>query len=385
MKAYLDNGNTTPIDDKVFEEMKPYFKEKFGHPLFIYSKGKEANEAVEKATQRISQTLDMGNNQIIFTSGETEATDLAIRGIVKNENHTGHIITTKVENPTTLRICEKLENKGIEVDYIDVDKNGFIKIEDLRDKIREDTILTSIGHVNDEIGTIQPIEKITKIIEEENPSTKIHIDASASYGKVKIPLEEGKIDMITISSQKIHGPKAVGALVKKENIEIEPINYGYKSLSKIRPGTENVPGIVGFGKAAELAFENFEKNVEDMKKLRDKLIKGIEKKIPEVILHGPKGEKRSPDNVNFSFKNVDGESILMHLDMRGISVATGSACATRKLEPSHVLKAIDVDPVVAHGAIRFTLSRMNTAEEIDYTLDVLPEIIEKLREMSPMK
>ncbi|KXA91813.1 hypothetical protein AKJ65_08360 [candidate division MSBL1 archaeon SCGC-AAA259E19] len=386
MDAYLDNGNTTPVDKRVVEAMEPYFTEKYGHPLFIYSKGKEAHTAVEESKDYIAETVGAKGYSVTFTSGATEANDLALRGVAKAKHTEGnHIITSNIENPSVLRICEELESEGFDVDYLEVDEDGFVDLNQLQKLVSEKTILASIGHVSGEIGTIQPISKIGKIIRDENPAVLFHSNAAASYGRVPIDVREAGVDLLSISAHKIHGPKGVGALISREGIDIEPVNYGYLSLSELRPGTENVPGTVGFQKAAELAFEDFENKTEHIIGLRDRMMNGIENSIPDVVLHGPKGKNRSPTNVNYSFKNIEGESILMHLDARGISVATGSACATRKLEPSHVLTAIGVDPVVAHGAIRFTLSRTNTEEEIDYTLEVLPEVVEKLREMSPMK
>ncbi|KXB03228.1 hypothetical protein AKJ45_02175 [candidate division MSBL1 archaeon SCGC-AAA261F19] len=386
MRAYLDNGNTTPVDKRVVEAMKPYFTEKFGHPLFIYSEGKEANEAVENASEYIASTVGSRDGVVTFTSGVTEASDLALRGAVRaRKNEGNHIITSEIENPSVLRVCEELEKRGFEVDYLGVDEKGFIDLEELKSLVRGETILVSIAHVSDEIGTIEPIKDIGEIIKDKNPSTYFHADIAASYGRVPFDMEKAKVDMVSLGAHLIHGPKGVGALIAGDKIELEPVNYGYLSLSKIRPGTENVPGIVGFKKAAEVSFEDFDSKVERIRSLRDKLISKIESTISKTVLHGARGDQRSPANVNFSFKNIEGESIMMHLDMRGISVATGSACATRKLEPSHVLTAIGVDPVVAHGAIRFTLSRMNTEEEIDYTLEVLPKVVKKLRKMSPMK
>ncbi len=365
--------------------MEPYFTERFGHPLFIYSQGKEANRTVEEASEYIKRSVGSERGELTFTSGGTEANDIAIRGSVKANRENGdHIITSEVETPTVLRIFEQLENKGFEVDYLNVDDEGFVDLDLLKKLLSDETLLVSVGQVCGEIGTIQPLVEIGEIIEKESPDTIFHTNGVPSYGKVPLDMEEINADLVTLSAHKIHGPKGVGALVKDESVELDPINYGYLSLSEIRPGTENVPGIVGFRKAAELSCESFESNVEHMRNLRDLLIEGIESNISDVVIHGPRGEYRSPDNVSYSFEGIEGESILMHLDMRGISVATGSACATRKLEPSHVLRAIGVDPVTAHGAIRFTLSRMNTEEEVNYTLDVLPEVVERLRDMSPM-
>jgi len=386
MKVYLDNGTTTQVAKEVLDAMLPYFKEKFGHPIFVYSLGQEAADAVEKAQKIISKTVNAKPGEITFTSGATEANDLAIRGIAYANRKSGnHIITTKIENPSVLRVCEELEKEGFKVDYLDVNSQGFPNLDRLQDVINEKTILVSAMHVNDEIGTIEPIEEVGKILREQKHKIYFHVNAAASYARVPIDVERMNIDAMSISAHKIHGPKGVGALYLRENTPIEPIIYGYISLFTLKPGTENVPAIVGFGKAAELAFDGFDGHVEHMRKLRGRLMTGIEEKIQHVVLHGPREDKRSPANVNYSFKYVEGESVLLHLDLNGISVATGSACSTRKLEPSHVLTAIGVKPEIAHGAIRFTLSRYNTSEEIDYVLGVLPKVIENLRKISPVK
>ena len=386
MKVYLDNGSTTRVANEVLEAMLPYFVEEIGHPIFIYSLGQAAADAVERSQKIIAKTLNANQEEIVFTSGATESNDIAIRGTAyANKKSGNHIITTKVENPSVLRTCERLEKEGFKVDYLNVDPQGFVNVEQLEGKINENTILVSVAHVNDEIGTIEPIEEIGKILDEQKHKIYFHVNAAASYARVPLDVKRMKIDLLSISAHKIHGPKGAGALYVREGTKIEPINYGYISLFPLRPGTENVPGIVGFAKAAELAFDNFDAQVEKMRKLRDRLMVGIEERIPHVVLHGPRGEKRSPANVNYSFKYVEGESVVLHLDLNGISAATGSACSTRKLEPSHVLTAIGVRPEIAHGAIRFTLSRYNTEQEIDYVLEVLPKVIDGLRKISPIK
>ncbi len=385
MKVYLDNGTTTPVAKEVLDAILPYFTERFGHPLFLYSLGRDAADAIEKAQKTIAKTVNAASEEIIFTSSATEANDFAIRGVAHANKRAGnHIITTKIENPSVLRPCEILEKEGFKVDYLDVGPKGFIDLGRLRKLINKNTILVSIAHVNDEIGTIEPIEEICKLLQEQKHKIYFHVNAAASYARVPIDVQKG-IDLLSLSSHKIHGPKGAGALYVRRETKIEPISYGYISMFPLKPGTENVPAIVGFGKAAELAFESFDKYVRYMQKLRDKLMAGVEEKVPHTVLHGPRGKKRSPANVNYSFKYVEGESILLHLDLNGISVATGSACATRKLEPSHVLTAIGVKPEVAHGAIRFTLSRYNTNEEIDYVLEALPRVIKNLRKISPIK
>ena len=386
MKVYLDNGSTTRVAKEVLEAMLPYFVEEIGHPIFIYSLGQAAADAVERSQKIIAKTLNANQEEIVFTSGATESNDIAIRGTAyANKKSGNHIITTKVENPSVLRTCERLEKEGFKVDYLNVDPQGFVNVEQLEEKINENTILVSVAHVNDEIGTIEPIEEIGKILDEQKHKIYFHVNAAASYARVPLDVKRMRIDLLSISAHKIHGPKGVGALYVREGTKIEPINYGYISLFPLRPGTENVPGIVGFAKAAELAFDDFDVQVEKMRKLRDRLMVGIEERIPHVVLHGPRGEKRSPANVNYSFKYVEGESVVLHLDLNGISAATGSACSTRKLEPSHVLTAIGVRPEIAHGAIRFTLSRYNTEQEIDYVLEVLPKVIDGLRKISPIK
>lgn len=386
MKAYLDNGTTTPVAKEVVEAMLPYFTERFGHPIFLYSLGQEAADSIERAQATIARTVNAKPGEIIFTSSATEANDLAIRGIAHANRARGdHIITTKIENPSVLRVCEELEKEGFKVDYLPVDSQGFVDVDKLAAAITDRTVLVSVANVNDEIGTIEPIEEIGKLLRERENKIYFHVDAATGYARVPIDVERMGIDLMSLSAHKIHGPKGVGALYIRKDTSIDPIIYGYISLFTLKPGTENVPGIVGFGKAAELAFDGFERHVGHMRKLRDKLMAGIEERVPHVVLHGPRGDKRSPANVNYSFKGVEGESVLLHLDLNGISVATGSACSTRKLEPSHVLTAIGVKPEVAHGATRFTLSRYNTDEEIGYVLDVVPRVIENLRKISPIK
>lgn len=386
MKAYLDCGSTTPVHPEVVSEMKRFLTEEFGHPLFLYRIGVEAAEAVERAKERISETVGARSGEVVFTSGATEANDLAIRGVAHANRKRGrHIITTRVENPSVLKVCERLEQEGFRVDYLPVDGEGFVDPVEVEEKLKEETVLVSIANVNDEIGTIQNIEEIGKIVREQKNKVYFHVNAAAGYGKVPVDVERVGIDLLSLSAHKIHGPKGVGALCVREGTEIEPVNYGYVSLSGLRPGTENIPGIMGFAKAAELAFSEFDSHEKHMRKLQNRLMDGIEEKIPHVQLHGPRGDRRSPANVNYSFKGVEGESVLLRLDMNGVAVATGSACSTRKLEPSHVLTAIGVNPVVAHGAIRFTYTWMTGEEEVEHALGVLPKVVEDLRRISPIK
>lgn len=385
MRVYLDNGTTTPVAPEVVEAMLPYFTEKFGHPVFPYSLGQEAADAVEMAQEIIARSINARPEEVVFTSGATQANDMAIRGVAyANRNRGRHLITTKVENPSVLRVCERLEKEGFRVDYLPVDAEGFVDTAELEKRLSDETILVSVANVNDEIGTIEPVEEIGEILRERQRKIYLHVNAAAGYGRVEVDVKKIGADLVSLSAHKIHGPKGVGALYVAEGTPIEPVYFGYISLFNLRPGTENIPGIVGFGRAVELMMENFERDVAHMTRLRDRLISGFEE-IPYTLINGPRGKKRSPANVSCSFKGLEGESMMLHLDLNGISVATGSACSTTKLEPSHVLTAIGLKAAVAHGTIRFTLSRYNTEEEIDYTLSVVPRVVEQLRRISPVK
>lgn len=386
MRAYLDNGSTTPVAREVVEAILPFFTTQFGHPVSLYSLGQAAADALERSQGIVAGTINAGKEEIVFTSGATEANDMAIRGTAyANRKRGKHIITTKVENPSVLRVCEQLEKEGFMVDYISVDNKGVVNMTELEEKLTDETTLVSVANVNDEIGTIEPVEEIGMVLRERKEKIYFHVNAAAGYGRVPLDVKQIGADLVSLSSHKIHGPKGVGALYIADGTTVEPVSYGYISVFKLKPGTENVPGIVGFGKASELAFKGFDRHVGLMKRLRDKLTEGLADGVPYSVLNGPLGESRSPANVSYSFKGLEGESLMLHLDLKGISVATGSACATTKLEPSHVLTAIGVKPGVAHGTIRFTLSRLNTDEEIDYTLEVVPEVVERLRKMSPIK
>jgi cysteine desulfurase len=385
VRVYLDNGTTTPVAPEVVEAMLPYFTEKFGHPVFPYSLGQEAADAVERAQEIIARSINARPEEVVFTSGATQANDMAIRGVAyANRNRGRHLITTKAENPSVLRVCERLEKEGFRVDYLPVDAEGFVDTAELEKRLSDETILVSVANVNDEIGTIEPVEEIGEILRERQRKIYFHVNAAAGYGRVEVDVKKIGADLVSLSAHKIHGPKGVGALYVAEGTPIEPVYFGYISLFNLRPGTENIPGIVGFGRAVELMMENFERDVAHMTRLRDRLISGFEE-IPHTLINGPRGKKRSPANVSCSFKGLEGESMMLHLDLNGISVATGSACSTTKLEPSHVLTAIGLKAAVAHGTIRFTLSRYNTEEEIDYTLSVVPRVVEQLRRISPVK
>lgn len=383
--VYMDNERSTKVAKEVIDTMISYFNEYYGHPASIHGLGEQAHDAIDESAETIARSINAKYNEIAFTSGGTEANDLAIRGIAyANRNKGKHIITSEIEHPSIMRITEQLSKQGFKIDYLDVDEKGFINLEQLKQLIKDETILVSIMHANHEIGTIQPIREIGEILRDQKHKIHFHVDGQASYTKLPIDVQEFNLDALTISAHKIHGPKGTGAVYIREKTDIDPILLGYVSLSRLRPGTENVPGIVGFSKAAEIAFKNMGDYVTHMRDLRDEMIRRIKDAIPEIILHGPVGDQRSPNNVNFSFKYIEGEAIMMYLNMNGVYVSTGSACASRKLEPSHVLTAIGIPPEIAHGSILFALSRYNTKDDVDYVLEVLPKVINQLRNMSPL-
>ncbi len=380
MKAYLDNGATTQTAEEAARTMQTVLTKRFGNPSSLHSLGEEAKQEMEKAREIIAKKINADPSEIIFTSGGTESDNLAIKGTAyKNRDKGNHIITSATEHPAVLRTCEALEKEGFKITYLSVDKEGFIDLRKLEEAITQSTILVTIMHANNEIGTIQDIESIANICKEKN--VVFHTDAVQSFTKVPIDVKKMNIDLMSISAHKIHGPKGVGALFIKKGIKLKPLLTGGEQESKIRAGTENLPGIAGFGKAAEIAQE---KDAENMKQLRDLLIKGIEKNIPDTILNGPRDEKRLANNVNIAFKYVEGESLLYHLNDKGIAVSTGSACSSHSLSPSHVLIAIGLKPEEAHGSIRLTLSRYTTKEEIEYTIKNLKETVEELRRISPL-
>ncbi len=381
--VYLDNNTTTQVAPEVVEDMRPYFTESYGHPASIHTLGLDAADALRRSKKAMANVIGANEEEIVFTSGATEADDIAIRGTAyANRSRGNHIITTKIEHPSVLRVCEQLQKEGFRVDYVGVDKEGFVRLEELASKLDDKTILVSVMLVNDEIGTIEPVEQVSNLVHGTNPRILLHVDAAAGLMRVPIDTHRMGIDLLSLSAHKVHGPKGVGALFVKSDIRVDNIGFGYTSTATLRPGTENIPGIVGFARAAQLGMQPQE--TARMSSLRDKLIEGVENSIPEALLNGPRNAGRSPNNVNFCFSYIEGESILLHLDILGIAVSTGSSCATHKLEPSHVLTAIGAAPENAHGNIRMTLSRYNTEEDVDYVLQTLPDIVENLRKMSPV-
>jgi len=376
---YLDNAATTPVDEKVFLAMKPYFSEKFGNASSLHQKGQEAKMALEESREIIAKSINAKPDEIIFTSGGTESNNLAIKGLAFVYPNKKHIIISKIEHDCVLNACKFLESRGYKITYLNVDFDGFIDLKQLEKAITKDTLLVSIIHGNNEIGTIQDLEAIGKICKEKK--IFLHTDACQSYTKTLIDVKKQNLDLVTLNAHKIHGPKGVGALYLREGIKIVPIAHGGGHEKNRRSGTENIPSIVGFAEAVKIANPE---NIKKISRLRDKLISGLEK-IPGSKLNGPKGEKRLANNVNFSFKGVEGESVGGYLDAEGICSSTGSACSSKSLEPSHVLLAIGLTPEQAHGSLRLSLSKNNTEEEIDIVLEKLPKIIEKLRKISPIE
>jgi len=378
---YLDNAATTKIDKEVLKTMRPYFKEFYGNASSVHLKGQESKLAIESARKIIAKSIGAKTNEIYFTSGGTESNNWALKGTFwKNFPKKNHIITTKIEHDCILNTCKWLEKQGAKLTYLNVDKEGFIDVEELKKSITKKTFIVSIIHGNNEIGTIQNLEEIGKIC--KNKEILFHTDAAQSFTKIPLNVKKNNLSLVTINSHKIYGPKGVGALFIKEGTKIDPLHHGGGHERNLRSGTENVAGIVGFSEAIEISKKiDFKK----MKKLRDALIEGILKKIPNTKLNGPKGENRLPNNVNISFKDVEGEAIGAYLENKKIYVSTGSACMSNTNAQSHVLKAIGLSPQEQDASIRFTLSKDTKMKEINYVLKVLPEIIKKLRKIKLIK
>ena len=381
----MDYAATTPVDKEVIKEMLPYFDKTYGNASSIHTFGRDAFDAVEKAREQVAGIINAKPDEIIFTSGGSESDNLAIKGIAyknkeKRKSEKNHIITCAIEHPAVLKVCNFLEKQGFNIEYIPVDKNGLININELENAISKDTFLITVMFANNEIGTIEPIEQIGKIAKKNN--ILFHTDAVQAVGKVPIDVNKQNIDLLSISSHKIYGPKGVGALYIRKGISIESLIHGGGHEKGLRSGTYNTPGIVGLGKACELSKDRFTKDVSHMKKLRDNLIKNV-LKIEESYLNGHPTE-RLCNNTHFRFTAIEGESLNLMLDDRGIAGSTGSACSSKKLQASHVLLSIGLKPEEAHGSLRLTLGRYSTLEEIEYASDVLPDIVKKLRDMSPL-
>lgn len=382
-RIYLDHSATTPVDPQVADLMLKYYLEYYGNPSSVHFFGREVKKALEEARCQVASLIGANVSEIIFTSGGTEADNLAIQGVAKARMKQGkHLITSAIEHHAVLDTFKYLAKNGYELTILPVDEEGLVHIDDVVKAIRPDTILISIMHANNEVGSIQPIEEIGKITRDKG--ILFHVDAVQSLGKLPIDVKNMNIDLLTISSHKIHGPKGVGALYVRKGIKISPLVYGGAQERKIRSGTENAPGIIGFGLACELASQRMDEENKKLTRLRDKLIDGILSSIGNVKLNGPRGERRLPNNVNVSINFIEGESLLLSLDMIGIAGSSGSACTSGSLDPSHVLLAMGLSHEVAHGSLRLSLGRQNTEEDIDFVLQELPKIVDRLRSMSPL-
>ncbi len=381
-KVYLDNAATTALSPKVLEQMMPYLTTIYGNPSSPHSFGQEARKGVDYARDQVAKALNALPEEIIFTGCGTESDNTVLFGVAERYAKKGnHIITTNVEHHAILHTCEALEKRGVEVTYLPVDENGMVTAEQVANAITDKTILVSIMFANNEVGTIMPIAEIGKVCRERG--VLFHTDAVQAVGHVPIDVKAMNIDMLSLSAHKFHGPKGVGALYMKKGIRLPSYVMGGAQERNRRAGTENVAGIVGLGAAIALATQTLEESAARMTKLRDKLIAGIAQRIPEVKLNGHP-TMRLPNNVNYSIKYIEGESILLMLDMNGIAASSGSACTSGSLDPSHVLLALGLSHEVAHGSVRLTLSDETTEEDIDYVLDVLPKVAERLRAMSPL-
>ncbi len=384
-RIFLDNASTTKVDPEVITTMLPYFTEHYGNPSSIHAFGRDARKAVDTARTNIADLIGAKDDEIIFTAGGTESDNLAIKGISflnkdKRTTKGPHIITSAIEHPGVLETCRHLETQGFQVKYLPVDTDGIVNLIDLRKSISKNTFLITIMFANNEIGTIQPIEEIAKISNEHD--IIFHTDAVQAVAKLPIDVKKQHINLLALSSHKIHGPKGIGALYIQNGIKIQPIIHGGGHEKGLRSSTLNVPGIVGLGKACELAKKRMTKDILYMKTLRDLLIKNT-LQIEESYLNGHQ-KKRLANNAHFRFTGIEGESLLLGLDEEGIATSTGSACSSQKLQASHVLLAIGLDPVQAHGSLRLSLGRENTKEEVNYVSKVIPQIVERLRIMSPL-
>ena len=379
---YLDNSATTKTDEEVVKAMLPYLSENYGNPSSIYKIGRENRKAIEEAREKVAKALNCEVNEVYFTSGGSESDNTAIRGIAYNYKNKGnHIITSKIEHPAVLETCKQLEKEGFEVTYLGVKENGIIDLKELEAAITPATTLITIMFANNEIGSIQPIKEIGEIAKKNN--IIFHTDAVQAVGTIKIDVKELNIDSLSLSAHKFYGPKGIGVLYVKKGIQFNKfIKGGHQERNK-RAGTENVAGIVGLGKAIELVYQDLEEHNQKIKELRDYYVEEITKRIPYIKINGDR-EKRLVGNSNISFRFIEGEGLLLNLDLKGICASSGSACTSGSLDPSHVLLAIGLPHEIAHGSLRISIGKYNTKEEIDYVIESLVEIVGRLREMSPL-
>ena len=381
-RIYLDYAATTPMHPEVMEAMLPYFSDSFGNPSSIHSFGQEAKEAIESARDKVATLIGARSEEIVFTSGGTEADNFALKGIAcANRNKGSHIITSSIEHHAVMETCKSLEKWGITVTYLPVDEHGLVDPDDVKKAITDKTILVSIMHASNEVGTIEPIAEISKIVKEVG--IYFHTDAVQTVGHIAVDVNELGVDLLSVSGHKLYGPKGIGALYIRKGTKLLSFMHGGEQERKRRAGTNNVPGIVGLGKAAGVTQQEMHEEARRLTRLRDKLIQGLLHRIDHTHLNGHP-LKRLPNNVNVSIDFVEGESMCLNLDLEGIGTSTGSACTSSSLEPSHVLLALGLSPEQAHSSLRLTLGRWTTEEEIDRVLEVLPHIIAKLRAMSPL-
>lgn len=390
--VYLDHAATTPTDPRVLKAMLPFFNEKFGNPSALYQKGREALSAISGARKFVAQVLGCSAGEIIFTAGGTESDNLAILGVARSARAEGnHIITTKIEHHAVLHACEQLEKEGFKVTYLPVDAEGFVTAEQVLQAVTPQTILVSVMFANNEIGAIEPVAEIGNALKKNHPQIIFHTDACQAAGALDLNVNRLHVDLLTLNGSKIYGPKGVGVLFKKRGLKIQPLIFGGEQEFTLRPGTENTAGIIGLVTALELAQKNKDKENKRLIGLRNYLWQKLQKAIPKIKLNGPepdevgaKSLKRLPNNLNITILDIEGEALLLYLDEVGIQAATGSACTSQSLEPSHVIRALGVPYEFAHGSLRFSLGHSNTKQQIDYLIKVLPGIVSKLREISPV-
>jgi len=379
--VYMDHSATSPMLPEVLEAMSPFFTERFGNASSIHSYGRASKASVELARKHVSALIGAQAEEMVFTSGGTESDNLAIKGVAMHRNRRqGHLITTKIEHHAVLESCQFLAERGFEVTQLPVSAEGIVDPGEVERAIKEDTVLISVMTANNEIGTVQPIDEIGKIAHDHG--ALLHTDAVQAVGRLSIDVKRDNIDLLSLSGHKFNGPKGVGALFIRKGLEVDPILHGGGHERGRRSSTENVPGIVGLGKAAEIAKRDFVKVNETMKMLRDRIIEEIPEAVPRSYLNGHR-TKRLVNNAHFRFDFIEGEALVLQLDLRGIAASTGSACSTGSVEPSHVLLALGISPEQAHGSLRLTLGRENTNEDVDYLLEVLPEVVSRLRQISP--
>lgn len=379
-RIYMDYSSTTPVDPEVLAVMLPFFSEKFGNPSSIYQEGRETRTAIDTARQQTAAAIGAQPDEIYFTSGGTESDNLGIKGIVGAGKEKGHIITTAVEHAAIMKSCEFLEDHGFEVTYLPVDSDGLVSSDTLAQAMRDDTFLVSICYANNEIGTIQDMKELARIV--HDGGALFHTDAIQAVTKMPIDVKDIGIDLLSLSGHKIYGPKGIGALYCQKGVKLAPIQHGGGHENRMRSGTENLPGIVGLGKALELGVERLPTDIPRLQGMRDRLIDNL-LAIPDTHLNGHR-TKRLPHNVNVRFSHIEGEGLILNLDFMGIAASTGSACSSKSLKASHVLLAIGLKHEEAHGSLRLTLGRDSTDEDVDKVLEVLPAVVEKLRKMSPL-